>query len=288
MPAAGPMLIRRENCTECAAARGLGDWSRCKDHLSEGGKSATASVADRQRPNPPPKPTRIRPGPAGASRTAPPGRIGYGNTRRRCPRGAAIRASVPCSAMVPSRNTRIRSQRRTVDSRWAMMKVVRPCISRSIPAMTSASVATSSAEVGSSRIRIGASRNSARAIVMRCFSPSDSDDAGFAELCRSPPAAGDHVVDPGQPSRLLDLRMVGAGPAIGDIVAHRKRKDQRRLQDHGDLAAQRFELVFAHIDAVDLDAARRSDRKTAATARAASICRRRSGRPSRSCCRPRP
>ena len=40
--------------------------------------------------------------------------------------------------------------------------------------MISASVSASSDDVGSSRIRIGASRRMARAIVMRCFSPSDS------------------------------------------------------------------------------------------------------------------
>ena len=53
-------------------------------------------------------------------------------------------------------------------------KLVRLAIRRSIPAMTGASVATSSAEVGPSRIRIGAARKSARAIVMRCFSPFES------------------------------------------------------------------------------------------------------------------
>src|ERR1700736_3113873 len=65
------------------------------------------------------------------------------------------------------------------------------------------------------------------------------------------------IVDPRQPSRLFDLCIGRAGPPVGDIVAHRKRKDQRRLQHHRDLAAQRFELVFAQIDPVDLYYSRR-------------------------------
>ena len=55
-----------------------------------------------------------------------------------------------------------------------MMKVVRLRVRLAMPSITSASVSTSSAEVGSSRIRIGASRRMARAMVRRCFSPSDS------------------------------------------------------------------------------------------------------------------
>ena len=45
--------------------------------------------------------------------------------------------------------------------------------------------------------------------------------------------------------------MIGAGPPISDIVGHRQREDQRRLQDHADLPAQGRDLVFANIDAVD-------------------------------------
>jgi hypothetical protein len=53
-------------------------------------------------------------------------------------------AKVPRSAMMPSRSTRIRSQLRIVDKRRAMMKVVRPFVSRLIPSITCASVSTSS------------------------------------------------------------------------------------------------------------------------------------------------
>ena len=123
--------------------------------------------------------------------------------------------------------------------------------------MTNASVATSSAEVGSSRIRIGASRSRARAIVTRCFSPSDSDiPASPITVSIALRQRSDQIIDPRQPCGALDRRIVGSGPAIGDVVANRQRKDQRRLQDQRDLAAQRLQAIFAHIDAVDLDHAR--------------------------------
>jgi hypothetical protein len=60
-----------------------------------------------------------------------------------------------------------------VESRWAMMNVVRPAINCSSASNSSASVCASSAEVGSSRISTEASFSSARAIESRCFSPPD-------------------------------------------------------------------------------------------------------------------
>ena len=65
-------------------------------------------------------------------------------------------------------NTRISSASRTVDSRCAMMNVVRPAISVFNARLTRASVAASSALVASSRIRIGGFFNNARAIARRC------------------------------------------------------------------------------------------------------------------------
>ena len=47
-------------------------------------------------------------------------------------------------------------------------------------------------------------------------------------------------------------RRSSARPAVGDVVAHRERKDQRRLQYQRDLAAQGLQAIFAQIDAVDL------------------------------------
>ena len=55
----------------------------------------------------------------------------------------------------PCSRTRIQSAFFTVDSRWAMTKVVRPAMRRSIPAWTRASVRVSMEEVASSRISTG-------------------------------------------------------------------------------------------------------------------------------------
>ena len=61
-----------------------------------------------------------------------------------------------------------------VDSRWAITKVVRPCISVLSAFWMRASVTESSALVASSRIRIGGFFSSARAIARRWRSPPDS------------------------------------------------------------------------------------------------------------------
>ena len=90
------------------------------------------------------------------------------------PGRASSVSSGPCSATWPSLITTTRSAIRTVESRWAMMNVVRPACRRSRASMMSRSVSGSSADVGSSRMRIGESRRIARAMVSRCFSPSES------------------------------------------------------------------------------------------------------------------
>src|SRR5262249_25959937 len=81
---------------------------------------------------------------------------------------------VPDSISLPFSIVMILSAWRIVESRWAMMKVVRPRIRRLSPSSTSASVAASKAAVGSSRMTIGASFRRARAIDRRCFSPPES------------------------------------------------------------------------------------------------------------------
>ena len=70
--------------------------------------------------------------------------------------GQQLDRGVPCSTIRPWCMTRIFDTLRSVDSRWATMKVVRPTISRSSASRMTASVLESIDEVGSSRIRIGA------------------------------------------------------------------------------------------------------------------------------------
>ena len=129
-----------------------------------------------------------------------------------------------------------------------MMNVVRPACRRSSASMTSASVSASSAEVGSSRIRIGESRRMARAMVSRCFSPSDSVTPCSPTLVSYPRGQPhDDLVDAGGLGRRDDLLHPGVGPAEGDVLAQGHREDQRRLEHHGDLPAQRGEPVLADV-----------------------------------------
>mmetsp|Transcript_15911 Transcript_15911/g.35623 ORF Transcript_15911/g.35623 Transcript_15911/m.35623 type:complete len:86 (-) Transcript_15911:124-381(-) len=63
-----------------------------------------------------------------------------------------------------------------VESRWAIVMVVRPCVlmRRSSAACTSFSDSLSRALVASSRSRIAGLRTRARAIATRCFCPPES------------------------------------------------------------------------------------------------------------------
>ena len=67
----------------------------------------------------------------------------------------------------------MRSASRTVERRWAMIRVVRPVDARSSASITVLSAAASRPLVGSSRIRMGAFRSTARAIAIRCFCPPE-------------------------------------------------------------------------------------------------------------------
>ena len=79
----------------------------------------------------------------------------------------------PASAILPSEMTAIRSAPRTVESRWAMIRVVRPLASSSKECWISASVTESRAEVASSRIRMGGFFRKIRAMDTRCFWPPE-------------------------------------------------------------------------------------------------------------------
>ena len=81
---------------------------------------------------------------------------------------------MPRSKTRPLSRTITSSAFATVESRCAMIKVVRPVISSSSAFWTSCSLRASKALVASSKISIFGSRSSARAIAMRCFCPPES------------------------------------------------------------------------------------------------------------------
>ena len=76
--------------------------------------------------------------------------------------------------MRPLSITMISSALTMVDSRCAIIKVLRPSAMRSSSLWIARSARVSSAEVASSKIMIGGFFRKARAIAMRCFSPPES------------------------------------------------------------------------------------------------------------------
>ena len=93
--------------------------------------------------------------------------------RAKMPLPAASSPKRPRSTIRPVSSTRISSALATVERRWAIMKVVRPCRNRSSARLMRASVSASSALVASSRTRIGASLSTALAMARRWRSPPD-------------------------------------------------------------------------------------------------------------------
>ena len=86
----------------------------------------------------------------------------------------------------------------------------------------------------------------------------------------------DRVVDAGQARGRHDLVEPGVRPAERDVVADAERQHERRLQDHGDLPAERRQPVLAHVHAVDEDPASGrvvEARKQAEQGRLAGACR---------------
>ena len=87
---------------------------------------------------------------------------------------------------------------------------------------------------------------------------------------------GDHRRPAGPARRLLDLRLGGFEPAVGDVLADRAAEEEDILLHDADLAPQRGQRHVADVDAVDGDAPRvdlveagqqRADRRLAGAGR---------------------
>ena len=118
--------------------------------------------------------------------------------------------------------------------------------------ITAASVAASRLAVGSSRMRIGASLRIARAIANRWRLPPES------VVPRSPITVSypcgrraDEAVGVCRDGGPLDVAAGGFGPAVGDVLCHAEREQERLLEHDGDVAAEVGELRVLHVDAVD-------------------------------------
>ena len=80
--------------------------------------------------------------------------------------------------------------------------------------------------------------------------------------------------EPRRPHHVLEGRI---GPRRGDVVADRAAEQEVLLQDDADAPPQMIDVVFADVDAVDLDQAARSPSGGAGGAGSPWSCRSRSG-----------
>ena len=186
------------------------------------------------------------------ARTPPPGpaprrRAGWSPAARRgCRR--------PRSCCSSSRTTR--SARLMVDSRWAMISVVRPSIRTRRLAWISCSTWTSMALVASSSTRIGGLTSRVRAMAMRWRWPPDKRVAPLADhRVVALGQVADELVGPGGRGRGLDLVERRRRLAVGDVVPDRDREEEGLVEHDADVGPQAGQGEVAHVVAVDLDRA---------------------------------
>ena len=164
------------------------------------------------------------------------------------PPSATSSSCRPRSTMRPWSRTRMQSASRMVESRWAMMNVVRPRWRLRSPSKTRCSDSESRPELGSSMMRMRESRRMARAIPMRW-------------RCRGAEVALSHhrVVALGGASlnacacasRAASMISRVASGAVCDVLPHGCEEQLRLLQHERDLAAERANGDLADILAVD-------------------------------------
>ena len=146
---------------------------------------------------------------------APGWRTGCGRGRRRRRRRPAAPRAVPRSTTVPPSTTRMTSASRTVDSRWAMTRDVRPSRARARASWTAASDSESRCAVASSRITTDGAFSRSLAIASRCFSPPDSRYPRSPTTVSRP--SGNDV------DEVPDLRVL-AGGSQGVLRSRRERR----------------------------------------------------------------
>ena len=124
----------------------------------------------------------------------------------------------------------MRSALMTLESRWAMMSVVRFSISRSSAAWMTDSFSASTLESASSRSRIDVSFSSARAIASLCRCPARQPDRALAD---------DGVVALGQ----VRNELVGIGRAGGLLQLLLRRTRLPEPQVLGDGAVEEVRVL---------------------------------------------
>src|SRR3712207_2148149 len=119
----------------------------------------------------------------------------------------------------------MRSAERTVASRWAITRVVRPCMSRSRVSWTARSPSASRAEVADDRV-----------VPLR--------------------KGEDEILGGGQTGGSADLLRARLGPAVTDVVEDARREHRRLLRHEGHAGAKRHGIGHRDGNVIDEDAPR--------------------------------
>ena len=163
---------------------------------------------------------------------------------------------MPIAATLPRSSTRIASEFTSDDSRCEMTITVRPLAIRRMFSLTIASLSGSSALVASSRIRIFGSRIERARDRESLALAAGQIGRPFVDVrlvaARQPV---DEFLGAGEPRRPDDL--VEGRVRLGgrDVLADRAAEQKILLQHDAKAAAEMAHVVFAHVDAVDLDQA---------------------------------
>src|SRR5688572_12229491 len=149
---------------------------------------------------------------------------------------------VPEATTRPPSMSATRSARAIVESRWAMINVVRPRTSRCSASWICNSILTSMALVASSRMRICGFSRMVRAMPAGERVAALADDSVVPVL-----QPDDELVGVGGPGRRHDLVAGRVEPAVGDVVVDRRREEERLVEADADVRPQAGDAEVADV-----------------------------------------
>ena len=168
------------------------------------------------------------------------------------PPAATSSSCVPASTSRPPSSTAIRSASRTVDSRWAMVMVVRPRASSSSARCSARSVVVSSAArrlVEHEHRRVAQDRaGHGQPLLLTTGEPVPASAHDRVEPVGQ---RGHQVGDLGRGQRRPQLAVGGGRPRQQQVVAHRGVHEVALLRHHAHDRGEHVGVEVAHVDAVD-------------------------------------
>ncbi len=159
--------------------------------------------------------------------------------------------------MRPRSNTRIESAASAVESRCAIVTVVRPADRRRRASDRCRSVAGSTELVASSRMSNPGLPTWARANETSWRSPTESDSPrGPTRVCNPAGKVSTQSVSPSSSDRGLDVVVAPAVASGADVLEHREVEQEAVLRNHADGSTAGGRIDVAEVDAVEEDPAR--------------------------------